>query len=280
MNIQPGRIQRLPVFRSDEKPILLGDERHHVPLAKGERLPDTEDGQLPQVFVYYNENREEEATLRLPAIEVGGLGSFRIKNSNDLGAFIDIGMRRDILIPKREQRVPLEEGRMTLVTLQCDYENRRLFASTRFTHYFDNRNLRLKRGDEVELIVADRIEVGSRVIVNGQYLGILFRQEMMRRVHEGERLKGYVRKIEGKDLVVSLQKEGEELVHDAVERLLEFLTHHKGYIRLNDESDPEEIKLRLRMSKKTFKKAVGHLYKERKITMTKFGIKLLGDSAP
>jgi len=188
---------------------------------------------------------------------------------------VDIGMRRDILIPLREQRVPLEAGRMTLITLQCDMEHRRLFGSTRYTSYFSNQKISIQRGDEVELVIAERLEAGWRVIVNGTWLGFLFDQEIMRRVTHGEKGIGFVRKIEGKDIIVSMQREGEELIHDAVQRLMEFLQHHNGYIRLNDDSDPEEIKLRLRMSKKTFKKAVGQLYKDRKIEMTKFGIKLV-----
>ncbi|MFN8776087.1 MAG: hypothetical protein ACK5XV_04900 [Flavobacteriales bacterium] len=275
MKILPGKIQRLPVFRSDEKPFLLGDEKHPVPLARGERLPRPDEPQELEVFIYYNEDRELEATRKLPSIEVGGIGSFRIRNANDLGAFIDIGMRRDILLPVREQRMPVEEGRMTLITLQCDQVHRRLFASTRFTSWFDNTDMRLERGDEVELVIADKLDAGRRVIVNARHIGILFTQEVIGKIHEGARVKGYVRKIEGKDLIVSMQKEGRELIEDAVGRLVEFLRHHKGYVRLNDESDPDEIKLRLRMSKKTFKKAIGQLYKERKITMTRFGIKLI-----
>jgi uncharacterized protein len=275
MKITPGKIQTLPVFRGDEKPYLLGDAENHVALARGERLPRPDEHQEVEAFVYFNEDRELEASRRLPAIEVGGIGSFRVKNANDLGAFVDIGMRRDILIPLREQRVPLEAGRMTLITLQCDMEHRRLFGSTRYTSYFSNQKISIQRGDEVELVIAERLEAGWRVIINGTWLGFLFDQEIMRRVTHGEKAKGFVRKIEGKDIIVSMQREGEELIHDAVQRLMEFLQHHNGYIRLNDDSDPEEIKLRLRMSKKTFKKAVGQLYKERKIEMTKFGIKLV-----
>jgi hypothetical protein len=96
-------------------------------------------------------------------------------------------------------------------------------------------------------------------------------------VSEGDKVKGYVRKIEGKDVVVSMQKEGVDLIEDAAARLLEFLENNGGYIRLNDDSDPDEIKIRLRMSKKTFKKAAGLLYKQEKVDLMKFGVKLLTD---
>jgi predicted RNA-binding protein (virulence factor B family) len=140
--------------------------------------------------------------------------------------------------------------------------------------YFKNDFIDIERGQEVDLIVADKIDIGRRVIINGKFLGVIFTQEMLRTLREGDKIKGYVRKIEGRDIQVSMSKEGEELIIDAKNRLMEFLENNNGYIRLNDDSDPEEIKLRLRMSKKTFKKAVGVLYKEEKVIITKFGVKL------
>jgi len=275
MKIIPGKIQSLPILSMEGREVELGTEENHISLFKGERPSDAQVGDPIEVFVYFNEDRQLEATRKLPEIELGGVGSFRVKNTGDFGAFIDIGTRRDILLPVREQKTPVEEGRMILITLQCDMENRRLFASTRLTQFFKNNLYDYQRGQEVDMIIADRLEMGYRVIINGKHIGALFRQELMRNVHEGEKVKGYIRKIEGKEITVSMQKEGEELIQDAVDRLLEFLKHHNGYIRLTDDSDPEEIKLRLRMSKKTFKKAVGQLYKDRRVTLTKFGLKLI-----
>jgi predicted RNA-binding protein (virulence factor B family) len=157
-----------------------------------------------------------------------------------------------------------------------DSANHRLFGTTKiFNHLKDNPDF--KRGDEIEMTIADKLEVGRKVIVNGMYQGIIFQQEIMSRVSEGDKVKGYVRKIEGKDVVVSMQKEGMDLIEDAAARLLEFLENNGGYIRLNDDSDPDEIKIRLRMSKKTFKKAAGLLYKREKVDLMKFGVKLLTD---
>ncbi|MEZ4800396.1 MAG: S1-like domain-containing RNA-binding protein [Flavobacteriales bacterium] len=274
MRILAGRKQELPVYDSNEKLYFLGDERRFIPLPKRDVRGSLEEGDMVEVFTFYNENRELEATTKMPDIQVGEVGSFKIAGVNDLGAFVHIGTKRDMLIPKREMREPLEEGRYALIILQEDARNARLFASTRIHHYLKDNPITCERGDEVELTIAEKIEIGRRVIVNGINTGVLFRQEMMRQVREGEKIKGYVRKVEGNEITVSMTKEGMALIEDAKAKIMEFLHGNNGYIRLNDDSDPEEIKLRLRMSKKTFKKAVGVLYKEQKVVLTKFGVKL------
>lgn len=275
MRIPAGKIVDLPVYDSNNVIYMLGDERYNIALPKRDvRGKELEPGETVTVFTFFNEERELEATTRMPLLQVGEVGSFKVKNVNNLGGFIDIGTKRDMLIPVREQREPLEEGRMALVILQVDEINQRLFASTRIASHMKNLGITYQRGDEVELIIAEKIEIGNRVIINGKHIGVMFRQEMLKPVREGEKMKGYIRKIEGKDITVSMSKEGEALLVDAKKNLMEFLVNNNGYIRLNDDSDPEEIKKRLRMSKGTFKKAVGMLYKEQKVIITKFGIKL------
>jgi predicted RNA-binding protein (virulence factor B family) len=274
MRIPAGKIQELPVFDENNKCYLLGTEAYTISLPKRDVKEPLQPGDMVKVFTFYNEEKELEATTKMPDIQVGEVGSFRIVTVNQLGAFIHIGTKRDMLIPMREMRTALEAGKLALVTLQVDHKNERLFASTRLSMYFKNDFIDIERGQEVDLIVADKIDIGRRVIINGKFLGVIFTQEMLRTLREGDKIKGYVRKIEGRDIQVSMSKEGEELIIDAKNRLMEFLENNNGYIRLNDDSDPEEIKLRLRMSKKTFKKAVGVLYKEEKVIITKFGVKL------
>lgn len=271
--LRPGTIQELLVTSINEEGVFVGNDHEEIPLnrvdAKGVTL-----GQTLQIFSYFNDRKELEATTRIPEIQVGEMGMFTILNSNDLGAFVSIGVGRDILIPKREQRQELLTNRKALIMLCYDAANHRLFGTTKiFNHLKEAPDL--KRGEEIEMTIADKLEVGRKVIVNGKYPGIIFQQEIMSRVSEGDKVKGYVRKIEGKDVVVSMQKEGVDLIEDAAARLLEFLENNGGYIRLNDDSDPDEIKLRLRMSKKTFKKAAGLLYKQEKVDLMKFGVKLL-----
>jgi predicted RNA-binding protein (virulence factor B family) len=273
--LRPGAIQELMVTSISEEGVFVGNDHEEIPLNK----IDTKGvvlGQTLKIFSYFNDRKELEATTRIPEIQVGEMGMFTILNSNDLGAFINIGVGRDVLIPKREQRQELLTNRKALIMLCYDSANHRLFGTTKiFNHLKEVPDF--KRGDEIEMTIFEKLEVGRKVIVNGKYQGIIFQQEIMSRVSEGDKVKGYVRKIEGKDVVVSMQKEGIDLIEDAAARLLEFLENNGGYIRLNDDSDPDEIKIRLRMSKKTFKKAAGLLYKQEKVDLMKFGVKLLTD---
>jgi hypothetical protein len=273
--LRPGAIQELMVTSISEEGVFVGNDHEEIPLSK----IDTKGvvlGQTLKIFSYFNDRKELEATTRIPEIQVGEMGMFTILNSNDLGAFINIGVGRDVLIPKREQRQELLTNRKALIMLCYDSANHRLFGTTKiFNHLKEVPDF--KRGDEIEMTIFEKLEVGRKVIVNGKYQGIIFQQEIMSRVSEGDKVKGYVRKIEGKDVVVSMQKEGVDLIEDAAARLLEFLENNGGYIRLNDDSDPDEIKIRLRMSKKTFKKAAGLLYKQEKVDLMKFGVKLLTD---
>jgi predicted RNA-binding protein (virulence factor B family) len=274
LQIHPGTIQTLPVFEVVEKGYLLGSEEDNVFIGRRELKPKTELGTEVEVFTYYNEERNLEATTQLASLQVGEVGCYRVLSSNSLGSFISIGSRRDILIPHAEQVESLEDGRMALVILLDDPENRRLYATTKLNRHLRGREIPYKRGDEVMMTIAEKIEIGRRVIIDGKYVGALFRQEMTDTVRLGEKIKGYVRKVEGKDIVVSMQREGMELLDDAKVKIMNYLEGNGGYVRLNDDTDPEEIKLRLHMSKKTFKKSAGMLFKEGKILLTKFGIKI------
>ena len=274
--IQPGKIQTLLVHSIEGKFVHLGDEHDQVPLLRRDFPGQAEEGKEVTVFTFFDNNKQLIATTQLPSIEVGDVGSFKIKNANTIGAFIDIGTERDILIPFPEQKDELEEGRWALVILLFDEMSQRVFASTKLTKHLKNHYIPFERGDEVDMIIGERMEFGRRVIIEGKYLGVLFKQEMLRDYGEGDKCKGYIRKVEGTEITVSTQKEGVELIEEAMERILSVLESNKGYLRLSDESEPEEIKRYLTMSKKTFKKACGQLYKEQKITLTDRGIRLGG----
>ncbi len=274
--IKPGTIQTLLVHSVEGKFIHLGDANEQVPLLKREFPGLAEEGKEVTVFTYFDNNKQLIATTKLPSIEVGQVGSFKVKNMNNLGAFIDIGTDRDILIPFPEMRDELEEGRWALIILLYDEMSQRVFASTRLNTHIKNGYVPFDRGDEVDMIIGERMELGRRVIIEGKYMGLLFKQEMLRTYGEGDKVKGYIRKVENNEITVSTQKEGQALIDEAAERILSVLESNKGYLRLTDDSDPEDIKRYLTMSKKTFKKAAGLLYKEQKITLTDRGIRLGG----
>jgi predicted RNA-binding protein (virulence factor B family) len=274
--ITPGKIQTLLVHSIEGKFVHLGNADEQVPLLRREFPGLAEEGKEVTVFTYFDNNKQLIATTKLPTIEVGQIGSFRVKNMNNLGAFIDIGTDRDILIPFPEMRDELEENRWALIILLFDEMSQRIYASTKLNTHIKNSYVPFDRGDEVDMIIGERMELGRRVIIEGKYMGLLFKQEMLRTYGEGDKVKGYIRKVENNEITVSTQKEGQELIDEGAERILSVLESNKGYLRLTDDSDPEEIKRYLTMSKKTFKKAAGLLYKEQKITLTDRGIRLGG----
>jgi uncharacterized protein len=272
--ITPGLIQTLPVYDNHEHGYLLGDEAFTIFLpSRGLRREDA-DKESYEVFVFYNENGELEATTKLPVIQLNEVDVFRVKNVNNMGAFIDIGTARDILLPNKEMKEPLEAGFTILAGMLDDKMGNRLYLTQKINGFFPNTDIPFERGDEVELLIGEKLEVGRRALVNKKYMAALFRAEMTFNVKLGDRVKGYIRKIEGKSILVSMQREGMLLLEDAQKKLLGYLEANNGYVRLNDDTDPEEIKQRLHMSKKTFKKAAGMLYRDGKVTLTKFGVKI------
>jgi predicted RNA-binding protein (virulence factor B family) len=272
--IQPGHIQTLPVYDQHEYGYLLGSEEFTIFLPSRGIAKSDLDQEAYKVFVFYNENGQLEATTHLPVIELGQVDVFRVKNVNSMGAFIDIGTARDILLPNKEMKEPLEAGFTILAGLLDDPIGARLYLTQKINGFFPNTDIPFERGDEVELLIGEKIEVGRRALVNRQYMAALFRAEMTFNVKLGDRVKGYIRKIEGKSILVSMQREGMLLLEDAQKKILGYLEANNGYVRLNDDTDPDEIKRRLHMSKKTFKRAAGMLYRDGKVILTKFGIKI------
>jgi uncharacterized protein len=274
ISILPGQIQTLPVYDQHEYGYLLGTEEYTIFLSS-RGIPKNElDKESYEVFVFYNENGELEATTHLPVITLGEVDVFRVKNVNSMGAFIDIGTARDILLPNKEMKEPLEAGFTILAGLLEDPVGARLYLTQKINPFFPNTDIPFERGDEVELLIGEKIEVGRRALVNRKYIAALFRAEMTFNVKLGDRVKGYIRKIEGKSILVSMQREGMLLLEDAQKKILGYLEANNGYVRLNDDTDPEEVKRRLHMSKKTFKRAAGMLYRDGKVILTKFGIKI------
>lgn len=272
--ITPGLIQTLPVYDTHDHGYLLGEEAFTIFLPSRGLKKEEADQDEYKVFVFYNENGELEATTKLPAVQVNEVDVFRVKNVNTMGAFIDIGTARDILLPNKEMKEPLEAGFTILAGLLDDKLSGRLYMTQKINGFFPNTDIPFERGDEVELLIGEKIEVGRRALVNQKYMAALFRAEMTFNVKLGDRVKGYIRKIEGKSILVSMQREGMLLLEDAQKKLLGYLEANNGYVRLNDDTDPEEIKRRLHMSKKTFKKAAGMLYRDGKVILSKFGVKI------
>jgi predicted RNA-binding protein (virulence factor B family) len=228
------------------------------------------------VFVYLDHEERPVATTLEPYILLDEFGLLRVNYVNQFGAFLDWGLEKDIFVPFKEQARPMEKGKRYLVYAYMDEKTNRIVASSKTNQFLNNENLTVAVGDEVDLIISHITEVGINVIINDQHKGLLYKDEVYDDIKPGDRMIGYIKNIRPDHKIdVTLQKFGYSKVEPNAEKILNELRTGRGFLRLNDNSHPEDIKTVLKMSKKTFKKAIGALYKDKLIEIKDDGIYLV-----
>ncbi|GIZ07674.1 S1 RNA-binding domain-containing protein [Flavobacterium sp. UMI-01] len=281
--IKIGKYNALKILRDTKVGLFLGDpekdpEGVHDVLLPNKYVPKVfEIGEELVVFVYLDHEQRPVATTLEPYILLNEFALLRVNYINQVGAFMDWGMEKDILVPFKEQARPMEKGKRYLVYLYMDEKTNRLVASSKTNQFLSNENLTVEKGEEVDLIVSHITEIGINVIINEQHKGLLYKDEVYDdAIRTGDRMRGYIKNIRPDNKIdVSLQIQGYENVEPNAEKILNELRASRGFLRLNDSSHPEDIKTVLKMSKKTFKKAIGALYKEKLIEIKEDGIYLI-----
>ncbi len=228
------------------------------------------------VFVYLDHEERPVATTLEPYIVLNEFGWLRVNYINEFGAFLDWGLEKDLFVPFKEQARPMEQGKRYLVYLYMDEKTNRLTASSKTNQFLDNENISLENNEEVDIIVSHITEIGINVIINEKHKGLAYKDEVYKEVKPGQRLKGYIKNIrpDGK-IDVSFNKLGFEAIEPNAEKIITELRASRGFLRLNDNSHPEDIKTVLQMSKKNFKKAIGNLYRQKQIEIKDDGIYLI-----
>lgn len=228
------------------------------------------------VFVYLDHEERPVATTLKPFITLNSFAVLKVNYINKFGAFLNWGMEKDLFVPFKEQARPMEKDKRYIVTMYLDKQTGRLAASSKINQFLDKEPLDIEVGQEVDLMVSHITEIGINVIINGKFRGLAYQNEVFETVSPGYKTKGYIKTIrpDGK-IDVSFQKQGFEAIDDSAQQVLEALKQNDGVLRLNDNSHPEEIKSVLKMSKKTFKKAIGSLYKQKLIDINNEGIQLV-----
>ncbi len=272
-----GRYNDLEMLRTTSVGAFLGDKEGNDVLLPTKWIPEgTQIGDSLNVFFYTDSEDRPIATTLTPHAVVNEFGFMRVNDVNDVGAFLDWGIEKDLFVPYREQRMKMQEGRSYVVYLYFDITTGRVAASNRLNRFLDNDSLTVKEGDEVALLVYERTELGYKVIINHLHTGVVYGNEVIRPLNVGEKHVGYVRKVrEDNKLDISLQPIGYAAVEPNSQRILDLLKATKGFLPFTDRTDPEIIRQKLGMSKKVFKKAVGLLYRERRITIEENGIRLV-----
>ena len=276
--IHIGDYNKLIILRDTEPGLFLGDSEDQEVLLPNRYVPENfEIGDQIDVFVYLDNEERLVAVTDHPYIKKGEFALLRCNSVNDIGAFLDWGLVKELFCPFREQAFPMKIGGWYLVFCYLDETSDRLVASSKTNRFLDNKELSVEAFDEVDLIVSHPSDLGMNVIVNKMHLGLIFNQDLFKDISVGDKLKGIVKKIRpGNKLDITLDKIGYRNIEPNAQLILEYLLNDEnGFIKLTDKSSPEAIKSILQMSKKSFKKAVGTLYKQRRIRIEIDGIYLI-----
>lgn len=231
-----------------------------------------------RVFVYHDSEDRLVASTDQPLATAGQAAFLKVVDKTIHGAFLDWGLKaKDLFLPNRNQPSRMEIGRSYVVYIYTDNVTGRVVATARLNGPINNNELSIREREEVDLIVAQENEFGYRVVVNHRHWGMLYRNQLFQPVAVGDSLKGYVTRItDDRRVDVSLQQQGYDEVKKSAGRLLRLLEERGGSLPLTDSSSPEEIYAATQMSKKVFKRAVGHLMKQGQITIRERSISLIG----
>lgn len=274
--LQIGVYHTLKIDRETKVGLFLTNGKDDVLLPNKYVPNDFTIGDDLTVFVYLDHEERPVATTLKPFISLNSFAVLKVSYINTFGAFLNWGMEKDLFAPFKEQARPMEKDKRYIVTMYLDKQTGRLAASSKINQFLDKEPLDVEVGQEVDLMVSHITEIGINVIINGKFRGLAYQNEVFETVSPGYKTKGYIKAIrpDGK-IDVSFQKQGFEAIDDSAQQVLEALKQNDGVLRLNDNSHPEEIKSVMKMSKKTFKKAIGSLYKQKLIDINNEGIQLV-----
>lgn len=267
-NLRIVREQPFGVFLDAEN---LGE----ILLPRGEMPREWVIGEELDVFIYLDSEDRLVATMKTPRAMPGQFAKLKCVAVTGVGAFLDWGLSKDLLVPFREQKVKMEPGKSYLVRVLVDEQSQRLMASGRIARYIDLTPAVYECGQEVQLTVYGKTPMGYKAIINDAHTGLLYANEVFQKLSLGEKLKGWVSAVRGDSKIdLSLTPPGRARVDDLEKQIIGELVARGGFWSLTDKSSAEEIYEELGVSKRTFKQTLGALLKKRLITQTDEGIRL------
>ncbi|NJX15543.1 CvfB family protein [Tamlana crocina] len=275
--IRLGEINTMEILRETDHGVYLIDKDDEEVLLPNRYVPESfKIWDELEVFVYLDNEERPVATTDRPYIMKGDFALLRCNQVTEYGAFLDWGMVKELFCPFKEQAFKMKPGGWYLVYCYLDEKTNRLVASSKTNRFLDNKELTVEEFEEVDLIVSHPSDMGMNVIVNKTHTGLVYKNNIFKDLSVGDKLKGIVKKIRpGNKLDITLEQVGYRNIEPNAEKVLQELQDNGGYLDLTDKSSPEDIKEVLQMSKKNFKKAIGSLYKQRKIELEKDGIRLV-----
>ena len=274
--LEAGQYHKLKVLRIKDAGAYLDDGLNGVLLPKREVPRGIKEGDELTVFIYHDSEDRLIATTQQPKGIVGDIVRLKVVGTGPIGAFLDWGLMKDLLVPKSKQISPMRMGGEYLVHIYKDERSGRIAASQYLEHLLSNEPLTVKEKDQVHLIVYRKTDLGYVMIINNRHTGLLHFSDVFKELEPGDQLDGFIKTIRPDHKIdLGIGKPGYQRVEDETGKIMRMLHEHHGYLPYHDKSDPEIIYEVFGISKKAYKMAVGKLYKEKKILLLDNGIKLV-----
>ena len=274
--IRLGDYNRMTVVRTVDFGVYLDGGEEGEVLLPARYVPDgCKEGDELEVFVYLDSEERLVATTQTPLAKVGDFACLEVAWVNEYGAFLNWGLMKDLFCPFREQKMKMEKGKSYIVHVHIDHESHRIVASAKVEHYFDPSFPPYRYGDETDLLVWQKTDLGFKVIIDNRFPGLVYKNQIFKDIRTGDRMKGYIEAVrEDGKIDVMLQPTGWRMTKETADVLLDYLETHQGVCLLTDKSPAEDIYQAFQVSKKSYKKAIGDLYKRRLITIEEDCIRL------
>lgn len=277
MNIELGKYNQLEVVKEVDFGLYLDGGDDGEILLPARYVPEgTKVGDMLNVFIYLDNEERLVATTLDPYAQVGQFAYLEVAWVNQYGAFLNWGLMKDLFVPFREQKMKMQVGRKYIVHVHLDDESYRIMASAKVEHFLSEEKPEYEIGEEVDILVWQHTDLGYKAIIDNKFSGLLYENEIFQPISIGMQLKAFIKQVrEDGKIDLELQQGGMKKVKDFSETLLAYIKEQRGFIRFTDKSDAEQIYKTFGVSKKTFKKAVGDLYKQRLIVLEPNGIYLV-----
>ncbi len=255
---------------------LIDDENEEVLLPNKYVPSGMKPGDEISVFIFKDSEDRLTATTETPYVMLHEFAVLEVVDVNQVGAFLDWGLEKDLLVPYSEQSTKMAVGNSYPIYLYLDDKTQRLVASGRINKFLEFENITVNNGEEVDLLICNPTDLGINVIINDVHIGLLYDNELFQAVSSGDRVRGWIKNVRPDNKIdVSLQRQGYVNVEPNAQKILQKLKDNDGFLNITDKSDPIIILAKLEMSKKLFKKSIGSLYKQRLIKIEKDGIYLV-----
>lgn len=272
-----GKYNTLKVIKEVDFGVYLDGENEGEILMPIRYVPkNCKVGDEVEVFLYLDSEDRPVATTENPYAQVGEFALLRVKSVNKIGTFLDWGIMKDLLVPFREQKVTMIEGRSYIVFIHIDEASHRIVASAKLNKFLNKLIPEFEVGQEVDLMIESETELGYKAIINNLCWGVLYENEVFEQLEKGLKIKGYIKKIRPDNKIdLSLHPLGYQRIDTISQGVLDQLIQEGGFIAVSDKSDAEKVYQVFGISKKSFKQAIGALYKQRLITIAPEGIRLI-----